>query len=402
MSKKKPRQLSVNDLLDELFKPVLGLRDLFNQRLEELEITATAARDIMEIQHRTLNGILDGTQKIVDYTNFIKLSDFLQISTEQVVSLYLVELKRNFTISSPINPQKVKFIKENFDLSALKKANVIQNISDYEDIEVKLCSLLGIKSIFEYQVSHKEAAFSSGKIKPKNELTRSLWISRAKGIFEEIDNPYEYNQQSLIDYFPEIRWHSTNVEHGLKNVIRSLYKIGVTVIYQPSLPSIHLRGATFAVNSKPSVVLTDYRGFYATLWFALIHELFHVLFDWDEILEKRYHLSDNSEELSVIDKENEANSFARAYLFSQEKTNIVRNRITDTSYVAEFAKVNQVHPSLIYTFYAYDCNSNASAWERAHRENPDFSKLTEPFGNDWKDSISIKEYVKSVRNKYYN
>ena len=172
---------------------------------------------------------------------------------------------------------------------------------------------------------------------------------------------------------------------------------------QPPLPTLHLRGATFSVNNKPCIVLTDYRGFYPTLWFALIHELFHVLFDWDEIITSCYHISDNeSEQLSVMEKELEANDFAREYLFSKEKTTKIKSNINNISYINSFARDNHVHPSFIYVFYAYDVGKKDSrAWGRATGNNPDIKKMLRPLANPWDNPKTILEHVKSIKSKYY-
>jgi Zn-dependent peptidase ImmA (M78 family) len=400
---------SYNEIMNSLINPVEfihkeNLKELFEQRIHDLNISFTNTLDILKIQHRTLIGILNGTQKTVDFTNLIKIADFLQKPKEQIIKLYLDALENNFPNKTFSSPKKIEFIKENFDLAVLKKAKFINNINDYEEIENKIISYFGLSSIFDYKRPPVDAAFSSGLIKPKNELTRSLWIESANVIFKKINNSYNYDRQVLINYFPQIRWHSINVELGLINVIKELFKIGITIIYQSPLPSLHLRGATFAVNNKPCIVLTDYKGFYPTLWFALIHELFHVIFDWDEILNNNYHLSDEkSEQLTVIEKENEADNFAREYLFSKEKTNKIRPYLSDIDYVNEFAKTNHVHPSFVYVFNAYDFgNSNRMLWARARNINPNIDNLIKPLENPWSNSKPISNFVNSIKNKFYN
>jgi len=400
-------EFNVDDLLNGLFPTQTpqkeGLKQLFNRKVQAMNISPTNVLDILNIPYRTLNGILNGTQKMVDYTNLVKLAHFLQLSKEQVVQLYLEELEKNFPSDLSSTPEKVEFICENFDLVSLKKAGFIKSISDYKDIEHRLTSFFGLKSILDYQKPPVDAAYSAGVLKPKNDLGRSVWIKTANDVFEELNNPYPFERKNLVDYFPQIRWHSTNVDKGLTNVINQLFKLGVTVIYQPSLPSLHLRGATFAVNEKPCIVITDYRGFYPTLWFALVHELFHAIFDWDEIKDNLYHLSDeNTEKLSVIEKENEADSFAREYLFSKKKMESVRSFINDEEYIKEFAKNNHVHPSFIYVFNAYDLGSDKSAWARAKKKNPSIERLLNQMENRWNDPKPIREFVATIKYKFYN
>lgn len=395
----------INSLLNDILNPIKpGLKELFDKKIAELKITSTNVLEILNIQHRTLKGILDGTQKMVDVTNLIKIANFLQLPKEEVIKMYIDSLEKNYT-ENIVPPEKIKFIQENFDLAALKKAGFIDSIIDFDKIDSKITSHLGLKSIYEYKRPTIKPAFSAGLVKPKNELTRSLWIQSAITYFDDINNPYEYNRKALIEYFPNIRWHSTNVEFGLLTIIKDLYKLGVTIIYQPPLPSLHLRGATFAVNDKPCIVLTNYVGFYGTLWFALIHELFHVLFDWEEIQSNMYHLSDDEDnELVVQEKEYEANQFAREYLFPQEKMNQIKHNLNNPYFVSEFAKNNHVHPSIIYVFNAFDSSkTNRMPWARARKnEPPEMINCISHLENPWSNSKPINEIVKSKKLEIYN
>lgn len=400
----------VDRLLKDLYKPPVfdnkdSLNELFERRIRELNISRTNALDILGIERLTLNGILGGTQKRVDSTNLKAIANFLQISIERVFKLYMEALEINYPEKAVISSDKIAFINENFDLAGLKKAKFLDSITDYVEIERRVINFFGLKDIFDYKKPPVDVAFSTGLVKPKNEYLRSFWIKAAEDAFSEINNPYEYDRQALIEYFPQIRWHSTSVEMGLLSIIRDLFKIGVTVFYQPSMPSLHLRGATFAVNEKPCVVLTNYVGFYPTLWFGLIHELYHVIFDWKEIKSNRYkyHLSDDeTETLSVKERENQADNFAREYLLPKEKSYAIRQHLNNESYVNQFAKDNHVHPSFIYVFNAYDeGNKNRTAWARARKHNPNTDKLIEKLTNPWDVQQPVREFIKSIKYNLY-
>lgn len=395
---KKKRDFNVDDLLGSLF-PADKLIDLFDRRLNELNIKPTTALEILEIEYRALQGILNGTSKRVDMINFLKLASFLKIPREKVISLYFNEIERNFPESMGFSENKIEFINQHFDLATLKKAGFIQSITDYKHIEERIKEHFGFKTVFEYKLPSKEVAFSAGVRQPKNLFTRLFWLNAAVDAFEEFENPYPYSQKALMAYFPEIRWHSTDVERGLTSVIGDLYKLGVTVIYQSTLPSLHLRGATMEVNDKPCIVITDYRGFYTTLWHALCHELSHVLFDFNEIKEHTYHISeDNEEDLSVAHKEKEADEFARGYLFAKEKLAKAKAHITNRRYIINMAAEYQIHPSFIYTYYAYDYGHiDDKAWIRAKQFNPPFEELISKMENPWTTPKPIKEHVQKLK-----
>jgi Zn-dependent peptidase ImmA (M78 family) len=392
---------NVDNLILNLFCPDT-LKDLFERRLAELEIAPTTASEILDIDYRAMIHIINGTKKIADFTNLIKIANFLQLSTTDVVRLYVNVLEKNFPEQSTISHEEIKFIKENFDLASLKKAKFIKSITDFNEINTKLTKALGLRNILDYQKPSGDVAFSSSKIKPKNENNRLQWIAFARDTFEEINNQNDYDRKALVAYFPKIRWHCTNVELGLPSVIKDLYKIGVTVIYQEALPALHLRGATFAVFDKPCIVLTNYRGFYPTLFFALIHELFHVLFDWDDIKINGYHLSDDDEkEFTVKAKEDEADNFAREYLFSKEKTKQVKRYLSNSPEIVEkFTIENHVHPSFAYVFNAFDLGkTHRWAWALANTYNPktEMEVLLKKLGNSWEGLRPVKEHAKHLK-----
>ena len=100
-------------------------------------------------------------------------------------------------------------------------------------------------------------------------------------------------------------------------VFRALYNVGVTVIFQPMLSRTQIRGATFLINNKPCIVVTDLHKSYPTIWFSLIHELHHVLFDLEELEKVKYHLTGEPD--LFLMQEDKANEFASEYLISAEK-----------------------------------------------------------------------------------
>ncbi|GAB3637298.1 hypothetical protein GCM10027422_28880 [Hymenobacter arcticus] len=390
----------VDALLGGLFHSD-SLRERFDKKIKELGISSTAATNIIGVQLRALNGILDGNQKTIDITIISKLASFLQLSREKIVNLYLDEVEKNFPTAT-ISASKVEFIKSNFDLAVLRKAKWINNITDFAHIEKRLVARLGLKSILEYKKPIVDVAFCVGTRELDNELTRAVWISAAQACFEEIANPYRYDRDALVKLFPRLRWYTTNEERGLSEVIRLLYQVGVTVVLQPSLPTLQLRGATFNHDGKPCVIVTDYVGFYPTLWFALFHELYHVLFDWDEIKENQYHVTDDSnKDLSVQEHEKEVNNFAGEYLFSREKVDMVKRLLHDEAFVKRFADDNQVHPSVVYSQCAFYLPKSRNAWALARNHSPAAADMINKFGVALENGELVEELVQPLKKILY-
>jgi hypothetical protein len=387
------------DSLINQLNPIEGLNDLFQKRVAELDIAPTNALELMDIEYRPLQGILNGTSKRFDYANFRKVANFLQIPLERVLKLYFDELAKNFPEDNPYPQNKIDFINSNFDLATLRKNKFIKSITDYKDIEKRINARFGFKSILEYKPEKRGILFSEGAVVPSNISNRLLWIEDTNEIFKELSNPYEYDRQKLIDYIPSIRAQCLNIDNGLKYVISDLYKLGVTVIYQSAFSNLHLRGATVMVNDKPCIALTNYRGFYPTLWFALLHEISHVLFDIDEIRETGYHITDKGPNEVVFDKKEEhANKLARDYFLSLQKLSAVKPHLSNKAYVKAFAEQNNIDKSFIYVFHAFYTDSDdLKAWPRAQTNNPDFTKLTDQLDLKWDSDKSIEEHVKYLK-----
>lgn len=407
----KKKDFDTDELLKKLFepKPVKvkeTLEELFLDRLNSLDIPKTTALKIMGMTTRTLNGILTGEQKVLDYTQLIKLSNFLGLSIEKVAKLYIEKLQEVHQLVKDIHKtsQMVDFINENFNLAELRKIGLIKSLTDYPDIINSICNYFGLKEIFDYEAPRLNIAFSAGKKAKKNCSTEN-WMFLAEQTCLELRNTNDYSRESLIDYFPQIRWYCMDVDKGLPTVINHLFHMGITVVFIPTFPSLHIRGATFCINQKPCIAITDYVGFYPTLWFTLIHELHHVLFDWDEILVSNYHVSQTEEGLldSNSRNEKEADDFARKYLFSVEKTKDVNQFINNHQMVKQYSISNHVDASFAYVFSAFDTHkTNKYAWGRAKKRNPNMKKLKSKLEHNFNSEVKFEEHIKMLRKNTYN
>jgi hypothetical protein len=348
---------NVDRIIDSAFTPkgwidTLALRELFNHKIGELKISKNQALKIIDIETKTFDAFMEGGSAKIDYLTVLKLSTLLDISPTVFIDKFLLRvIDEN---SSELKRTKVRhFIAKNFDLDGLKKIGFIDTVNDFDHIEKKILEFFGFNSIFEYRKDIDLPVYSSGKI-TSNKESLTFWVNMAYSSIERIPNPNEYDRQALVDVFPTLRAYSLNMEHGLMQVMRILFKVGVTVIFMPKIyKDLHIRAATFCINDKPCIALTNYRDFYPTLWFALFHELYHVLYDWDEIVasETKSHLSAGIS-TGAID-EDAANTFARRYLFDDEQMQEIEPYIDDQNYVKKFARSHNVHESIVYAIHGY-------------------------------------------------
>jgi Zn-dependent peptidase ImmA (M78 family) len=225
---------------------------------------------------------------------------------------------------------------------------------------------------------------------------KDFWIKSSYKYFELIDNPNEYSRENLIDLIPKIKPYTQNVEKGLLTIFQALFNIGVTVVFQPSLPKTQIRGATFFINDKPCVVITDFNKNYATIWFALIHELNHVLFDLEIIENTKFHLS-GEPDLFLL-QEDKANEFASEYLLSSEKMRYIEKLIDNPLVVRRFAKECQIHPCIIYSQYQWrQLELGNNYWGYFKEHFPDVNLATKNLNvSNW-DAESLRIAAEKIR-----
>src|SRR5690606_8420880 len=110
--------------------------------------------------------------------------------------------------------------------------------------EDKLKSFVGYDNVLEHQQHHIDGVFSSAKRKT-NQRNLQFWFAAVKESIDRTPNPYDFDREALIDYFPKIRWHCMDVENGLIADAQKLFKLGITLIVVPKYnQDVHIRAVT--------------------------------------------------------------------------------------------------------------------------------------------------------------
>jgi HTH-type transcriptional regulator/antitoxin HigA len=328
------------------------LRQNFESKLQFLGITLNQFLEGYEMTFRAINAILDGNFKYLDPIGLLKLANFLDLTSDEILKECISYMPAKTQIQLE-DAKRRTYILDNFNLQGLKKDGVISTIKDFEHIEKCLLRTFGLKDIYEYtELDKSHGLFSSVKATLKDPRPKKEFKNKAINICNCLLNNNSYNEETLKDFFPRIRAYSLDADTGLLKVIRELYRLGITVIIHPSVSFSGARGLTIESRGKPAIILTDIGKKYSTLWFALIHELYHVIFDWEDIIAGRLHVTDEDD--LVSNKELKANEFAREYMFPHKRMEEIISKISNPIAVKNFAIESQVHYSIIYDNYCYD------------------------------------------------
>ena len=346
---------NINDIYKFLeHSETQSLFDLISKKREEMSLSNLQMSKILDIDKSTFDRLLkkieDGDSSSIDFFTILKICNLFGIEIQEISEIYASSLKPE-SIGELEQARKANYIINQFDLKGLKDAGFIESITDFKKLEKRIVDFFRLDSIFQFNSEIGMALFSRTKANSHDKM-REFWVRSAFYQFEKINNSNDYNRDALLAIIPKIRPYTRFEEKGFLTVLQALYNIGVTVIVQSYLSKTQVRGATLVAKNKPCIVITDLNKSYATLWFALLHELYHVLYDFEELKIWKYYLTGEND--IYLLREDDADYFAREMLLPKEKLDFVKHIINSPALVAEYAENNKVHPSIIYSFYCYE------------------------------------------------
>lgn len=387
--------MNIESLLNSIFSDAeYNIKDVFEQKLIEYNLSRTKALKLLNIDKDVFDEILNGTAKQPNLIHIVKIAEFLGVEVNNFINVVLKNQSLE-NISAIDSARKATFIVKNFDVKALTKLGFFRSEFSTEELVKKVLDYFGYTTINEFEEQLDEPLYSRVK-KNHSDKMKDFWIKSAYQTFKVINNPNKYNRERLKDLILKIKPYSQDVTNGFLTVCKALYNIGVTVIFQNYLPTTQVRGATFIINARPCVVITDFNKNYPTLWFTLLHELNHVLFDFDTIEKSSYHLSDDND-LFLI--EDQANTFARNFFMSEDKFQYIKKYINNPYLVSKFANEIEVHPSIVYSFFTwYQKELYGKNYHAAFKQFfPDYSNAVEKLNPITWNEISIKEISEKIK-----
>lgn len=332
----------------------LDLGQMLSSYMEENNLSESALSTILNMNRKTLKPILNGDD--LKFSHALRIASLLNISNDNLINGLTRQIKEE-DLNYLDQTKKISFLLENFDLVELKATKVISSVNDYVTIEGELCNYFGYSDIAEYlDLTVKPSLFSKSRIrvKPtKEKKMQDFWIKTNLLSFTKINNPNEYNSSLLKEFLKRIGSFTKDINDGFSQVQYVLYQLGITVIVQSYITKTKAYGVTMLVNDKPCIVITDMGKQYYKLWFTLLHELYHVLEDFEYLKTTSYHISDAENRDLFLSEEN-ADAFAREIFVPRDKMNILNQIISNPLKINRLSNSLDLHSSILYGVYL-DC-----------------------------------------------
>jgi len=179
------------------------------------------------------------------------------------------------------------------------------------------------------------------------DLLLVAWKARVIRIAEKIieDNKVEYSGLGLT-WLSELVQLSV-FDDGPARACKFLLSRGIVLVAEPQIPGLKLDGAAFLVGNVPVIGMTLRRDTVDNFWFTLLHEVGHIVLHFRAGL--RLGFFDDTENNTVDEIEEEANSFASNMLVPEEKWRRTPARISKSpDVIAKFAGELGIHPAIVF------------------------------------------------------
>lgn len=361
------------------------LKDMLQRYRIENDLSKRMLSKILSVNEKTITSYLDGGD--IKLSHAFRIMKLLKLSLDDLSQQYLKDAQDE-EVACIERAQLASFLLDNFDLKSLKQEKVITSNNDYDLISNEICQFFDLDSIYDFSnpfsksALFSQARFSSSEIRKKK--MQDFWLKCAQASFEKINNPNEYDEGLLFDFLKRIKSYTKDVEYGFSKVVYVLFQLGVTVIVQPYMTQTKAYGVSMIVNGKPCVILTDLGKNYYKLWLTLLHELYHIISDYEYISRINYHVSGEDEQ-DLFVSESDADRFA-LYSFLPEKSIAIASKIIRMQYkVQELAKIADIHPAMVYGVYL-------ESIENKNIKSKEFARYT-GCGFILKSEVAIKNII---------
>jgi addiction module HigA family antidote len=220
-----------------------------------------------------------------------------------------------------------------------------ENLSDKVQALFNFFQVSTVKAWQDYYCDQQlKVAFSISLNNLTDPYAISAWLRQGERQAEEM-SVESFSVKQLKSAIPEMKLIMANESSDFADRLQSLCaKVGIKLVYTPSLPKASINGSTRRINDIPCIQLTNCEGKYDLFWLTFFHEIGHILLHGkkDVFLENIEFAS--KEKI----KEKEADEFAaKILLTSKEEAEIVAANDYSEDNIILFAKKFGTHSSII-------------------------------------------------------
>ncbi|MBY7144592.1 helix-turn-helix domain-containing protein [Virgibacillus sp. NKC19-3] len=181
----------------------------------------------------------------------------------------------------------------------------------------------------------------------------AIWLNLAREEVEiqnkDIDE-ISYNKEKLmksLSKFKKIALDS-DYESSIKSARKLLNRLGVYLVFCDAITNSKVRGALTTYRKHPAIFLSGRFKTHDHVWFALMHEIGHLLYHYITTDTPIISFEDELELKEISTKEGEANEFARDFFIDiEDYKKFIEHQKFDRMNIEKFAETQQILPGIV-------------------------------------------------------
>ncbi len=327
--------------------------EVLREYLNANNISQKGLAEKLGCSEKYLSNLMNGKAKMTE-----KIAIGLEGIFKDVKAIFWMNIEAEYRIS--LARENAIVVPENIEEIAKKYRfkNVFKGLKWTKEKQYReMLKLLGFDTLT--QANEKIASLNVSFMEDGGDKEAILvWLALCKEKTELDENlplEIEFAKNKLIEAIPKFKKIvcSENYTQTIKNIKKLLNRLGVIFVCEEALPGSKIRGATINYKGTPAIYLSTRLKYLDVIWFALFHEISHLINDYDggEMIS----MGDDENYTSSDDREEKANQFARKSLIEEDDYNKFKNKeqIQEAD-ILKFAKEQKVIPGVVVGFMQHD------------------------------------------------
>lgn len=304
----------------------------------------------LDISEKHLSNVLNGKARLTEEMA-LKLEKLMPVSANYWLTIetkyreYLAREEETYSLKNT----DLKLISKKF------KFNEVFKGMDYSLSEqaIAMLKLLKINNYDNFDTAYGNFNVSFMQDGGEKEPI-AVWINLCEAEIElqndDLDN-IQFSSQKLKDELTTLKYVALNenVEQSINNARTILNSAGIYLVLREAITNCKVRGVLTTYRKKPAIYLSGRFKTHDNIWFALLHEIAHILFHYNpqDIIVFSEH--------DILDQEGDANIFARNFFVNEKDFAIFKSKADfSVSSVVGFASEQNVSPGIIVAFLQHD------------------------------------------------
>lgn len=306
------------------------------------------------ISEKHLSHLLNGNSRLTEEVA-LKLEKVLSPVPAsywlQYESKYREALAREQEPTYTYNKEELEHIAKRFHFK-----EVFKNLDwSLEKQATQMLSLLQISDFSQFEPSYASMSVSflqdGGKLEPI-----AIWLNLCREEVEiQNDEPSQsFSAKPLRKALSELKLisYEGDISTSLIRCRKILNTLGIYLVVHPAISNCKVRGALTSYRGCPAIYLSLRYKTHDHAWFALMHEIAHLLLHYEA---KSTIISIEQDDQESSEQESQANIFAQTFFLDTALYEaFCEQRQFSHAKVRQFAKSQHVHPGIVVARLQHD------------------------------------------------